>query len=64
MLKIDKYYDIRCDKCLMARSSDIDGGLGMWTGTADTFRKQLAREGWKSHNGQTLCPKCSLKGGK
>lgn len=30
MLKIDKYYDIRCDCRCKSRSLDINGGLGMW----------------------------------
>ncbi len=59
MLKINKYYDIRCDKCLMARSIDIDGGLGMWEGSAESFRHILKREGWKSIKGKTLCPSCT-----
>ncbi len=59
MFKINKYYDIRCDKCLMARSVDINGGLGMWELDAKSFRDKLRREGWKSQQNRNLCPYCA-----
>ncbi len=59
MLRIDKYYDTRCDKCFMARSVDIDGGLGFWEGSVESFRRKLDHEGWKNIKGKTLCPNCA-----
>ena len=64
MLKIDKYYDIRCDRCGLARSTDYDGGLGMWDGNAESFRKIIEREGWNSVDHMNLCPLCSKKENK
>jgi hypothetical protein len=59
MLKINRYYDIRCDICCKSRSVDINGGLGMWTFDAKSFRNQLKREGWKSRQNMNLCPTCA-----
>ena len=61
MLKIDKYYDVRCDICGMSRSVDLDGGLGWWERDATSFRKKLKSEGWRYHQGKTICPKCTKK---
>ena len=62
-MRIDKYYDIRCDMCLKSRSADLHGGLGMWEQDAKSFRKAIKREGWKFVNGMTLCPICALTKG-
>lgn len=59
MIKIDTWYDIRCDECNLYRSNDI-GGYGM-----DMDKKALRiyakHEGWKCRDGKTLCPECSKK---
>ena len=62
MLRIDTYYDIRCDVCNKARSIDIDGGFGWWGYDAESFRKLLAEEGWKSVDSKNVCPICADKG--
>ncbi len=62
MLKIDKYYDIRCDRCGLARSTDFDGGF--WDGNAESFRRIIEHEGWKSVDHMNLCPLCSDKANK
>ena len=63
MLKIDRYYDIRCDRCGKSRSADIDGGLGMWDGNLNWFKNILENEGWKEMDHMNLCPHCSKKEG-
>ena len=55
-LRIDKYYDIRCEKCGLARSTDFD--LGWWEFNAKSFRKVLQKEGWRQIDGENRCTRC------
>lgn len=57
-IQIDTWYDVTCHCCARSRSSDFEKGMA----TSKTVLSKLAyREGWKSRNGVTLCPDCSLK---
>lgn len=57
-MKVDKYYDITCQKCTKHRSTDFECGL--WTGSPDRLRKQARKEGWTENcMGEAFCPECS-----
>ena len=60
MLKIDKYFDLRCDICYCQWSTDFEGGRGMFA-DAKVLRYCAKMAGWKysrDHN-VNLCPECA-----
>lgn len=57
-MKIEIYYDIRCDKCGAHFSTDFDHGME----TNKRKLKEVAKtEGWKYINKQNICPNCVNK---
>lgn len=54
-LKIETWYDIRCDKCGLYRSTDFGWGSGT---DKKALRKYAKSEGWRCVSGETLCPNC------
>ena len=56
-IKIDTWYDLRCDNCCLARSTDF--GLGMER-RKGVLQHDAYMEGWSCRDGRTLCPKCAL----
>lgn len=64
-IKVDTYYDICCENCSRAWSTDFnartrrmeDGGMGFYTDKALLIKSAYA-SGWKCKGGRTLCPEC------
>lgn len=57
-LRIQPWYDLRCDVCCLARSTDY--GLGMES-SKGVLQHDAYMEGWGNREGETLCPKCLLE---
>lgn len=57
-MKVDKYYDVCCSKCLAHLSTDFNKGLQYSRDSAITEAKKV---GFKDINGRTYCPYCAEK---
>lgn len=57
-IKIEKYFDVGCDRCGRHRSTDYSKGMEY---SARIIRREAKREGWRFSNltSETLCPECA-----
>jgi len=57
-IKIEKYFDIGCDRCCKHRSTDYEKGM---ESSAKILRREAKSEGWKFSKltRETLCPECA-----
>ena len=57
-IKIEKYFDVGCNRCSKHRSTDYSKGLEY---SIKIIRREAKREGWKFSKltGETLCPECA-----
>lgn len=60
-MKLERYYDLGCNKCGRHRSTDFFKGFER---SAPFLRAMAKKEGWRTDKvtGNTLCPICAKQG--